>query len=314
MNFKYKKQKYINGLRLGILLMAGCGLGACAYDPAEVVERRVEPQSKSSIDRSGDENEIPFDLVVSERFVLKNTPEKIRRLTLLEGSVLVANGEALKLDIEEIVSFGGIIEVDLPNPQTIGSAGGFLHITAKSGRGQFTIISRGKDGANGAKGSPGSRGAKGGNGRNAVVKVRADFMGGILHPRPYCHRHPTNGAPGKVGAAGGRGSNGGPGANSAAVLFELENPTGFQVSTDVIPGKGGSGGSGGDGGAGGDGGSPGKRDRAKICPAAQGGAVGPRGAQGLQGLAGKDGSAGPVCLKLGRAEVGECRDFDDLSQ
>jgi hypothetical protein len=326
LNFKYIKQKYKNGLRLWILLAAGCGLGACAYDPAESVgSNGGEPQSKNSLD------EIGSDLVVSERLVLKSYPEKIRRLTLLEGAVLATNGQALQLDVEEVVSFGGVIDTTPVDPTPAaganGISGGLFHLTATRGRGNLSIVAGGQSGAVGLKGAVGEVGAKGGRGGNgandyttecwfsALALFERDPGGpGHCHKNWSCSRQTGDGAQGARGTIGKPGLAGGSGGDSAPILVELEDPSGLLVSTEAHPGKGGSGGQGGDGGIGGPGGDPGARDSRNICRVANRGPQGTRGDQGPLGLGGKDGNEQPICLRLGVAQIGNCRDFDDLMQ
>ncbi len=106
---KIKKDK--NGLRLWILVVSAMGLGACACELGDVAgSNSSEPQSRNLQDELG------TDLVISERMLAKIYSDKIRRFTILEGAVLATNGHPLKLDVEEIVSFGGIIDTTPVDP------------------------------------------------------------------------------------------------------------------------------------------------------------------------------------------------------
>lgn len=195
--FKYKKGKIQNGLRLlGLMGLAGL-IGACAYDPAEKSgKNRVESQSRNL------SNEVPFDLVVADRLVLTSVPEKIRRLTILEGAVLSTNGQELKLDIQELVSDNGIIDTTpitpVPRLGASGLSGGLLQINAQHARGRLTVIAGGQNGGAGRKRINGK------------------------HPRPAV-----------------RGGNGG---DSSPVLFKLTDPSDLLISVDASPGKGSMGG------------------------------------------------------------------------
>ncbi len=227
MNFINKKRKYKSGLRLLILLAGGGVLGACGYDPPEGVPlRTVESQS----------NDVGIDLVVPDRLVLKSSPGKIRRLVLLEGAVLSTDGYNLKLEIEELVSFGGTISTTpisrSSETERRGRSGGELQILAQKGQGRLRIISGGQDGVSGAK------------------RVKA-----------------TKSKRARAGAPGGNGG------DSSAVLFVMIDAADFLVSTEVQPGKG-----------------------------------------GIGDPVGKDGVERPFCMRLGKASIGECRDFQEMTR
>jgi len=313
-------------LRLSVLLAAVLALGACAYDPADGAgSDRGEPQSKSSLGETR-------DLVVSERVVISSYPEKIRRLTILKGAVLATNGQTLHLEAEEIVSFGGVIDTTpfdpAPNVGASGLSGAFFHLSAKRGRGNLAIIAGGQNGgagAEGALGDPGSKGSRGNNGEASYHTecLRLLFGGFFRDPGEgpgrcfknwYCSRSTGNGGRGAQGGIGKPGLVGGDGGDTSPVLVELDDPSGIAISTELRPGLGGVGGRGGDGGPGGRGGDPGSRDARKQCREASRGAQGPQGEQGPAGSSGKEGERQPICLRLGTAEIGNCRDIDDLTQ
>lgn len=306
------------------MLVVGGVAGGCAYDPAEVA-KAVEPQARTLPD------EIGSDLVVSERLVLKSSPGKIRRLILMDGAVLSTNGQALRIDAEEVISTNGIIDTTPSDPSLAtgasGVAGGLLHLKAKRGRGNLLIVAGGQNGAPGVKGLKGDTGTKGGRGNNgeadyttecwllALSRVEREPGGpGRCHKNWYCSRQTGNGAPGARGGTGKPGLPGGNGGDSSPVLLELEDPSGLLVTAEVRPGKAGDGGQGGDGGLGGPGGDAGRRDSRNLCRVASGGSQGPQGSQGTFGAAGKDGSQQPLCLRLGAAQVGDCRDFEELTR
>ena len=349
-------EKYKNGLRLWVVLGLMGVVGACAYDPVEVpVKEGVESQSKNDPDKAEEvpvaapvtapavtpevsttvkpPEEIPFDIVVSERFVLTSTPEKIRRLTIIEGAVLATNGQAVNLVVQELVSQNGTIDTTpttaITQSGAKGASGGLLHIKASVGRGRLTIIGGGQAGATGQKGGPGNRGGAGGRGGDAAVSYTTECYRtpsdrlAIFEPfvdhHPcikswFCSRDTGDGAQGGIGGTGQPGLAGGDGGDSSPVLVEIADPKEIVVSSEARPGKGGIGGPGGDGGMGGPGGAPGTRDSQNLCRTATWGGQGARGAQGPQGSVGKDGIAKPICLQLGNAQVGDCRDFSDLTQ
>ena len=334
-------QKYKNKMRIWVLLAWMLGLGACAYDPAmeeksnnkpEIAEKEQEENTiDDPEDESVDEDEVDdrVDLLVSERLLLKSFPEKIRRLTFLENSVLETDGANLKLDVEEIVSFGGSIDT---TPKTKpsgfgnkGNDGGLLFIHAQRGRGDLKIIAGGQNGsigAKGARGKSGSKGARGHDGKNdyqtecllSVLTILDREFPGRCFKNWYCSRETGDGAIGGRGATGKTGLRGGAGGDSSPIFVKLEDPSDIVISTEVRFGKGGIGGSGGDGGLGGQGGDPGSRDSRKLCRSANRGPQGPRGKQGPSGPNGTDGKEQPICLRLGAAQIGDCRDFNNLTQ
>ena len=337
MNFNYKKYKNKNGLRLSILLAVGFALGACAYDPVpDVGSNSSEPQADNSKNgdpgtRNAAKSPALHDLVVSGRLVVTSYPESIGRLTILEGGVLATDGQELALDVQEIVSWNGVIDTTPQNPAlTIGSSGRsgkLFHLTAKSGSGQLKIISAGQNGATGQQGSTGDAGGTGGRGSDGADNFSTECWlasfspfghepGGTGHCSKnwYCSKQTGDGAQGARGGTGRVGLSGGPGGDASPVLVELADPTGIQISTEVRIGKGGDGGLGGNGGPGGGGGDPGSRDSKNLCRVAERGPQGPVGDQGPQGPTGKDGVPKPVCLRLGVAQIGDCGDFDELTQ
>jgi len=318
------KNKYKSSLRLWVLWGSMLGLGACAYDPNDVAgSNSGEPQSRNLSDKLGS------DLVISERVVLKSYPEKIRRLTILDGAVLATNGHPLSLDVEEIVSFGGTIDTTPVDPAATtgasGASGGLFRLSAKGGRGNLLIISGGQNGGVGAKGPSGETGAKGGRGQSgkndyqtdcllsALSVLNRDFPGRCFK-NWYCSRQTGDGAMGGRGGPGKAGLQGGAGGDSSPILLDLEDPSGLIVSTEIRVGRGGVGGLGGDGGSGGQGGDPGSRDSRKLCRSANRGPKGPIGPQGPTGPSGNDGSEQPICLRLGPAQIGDCRDFEELTR
>lgn len=318
------KQKYKSSLRLWVLWGAVLGLGACAYDPSDVAESNSgEPQSRTLSDK------IASDLVISERMVIKSYPEKIRRLTILEGAVLATNGHPLSLDVEEIVSFNGRIDTTPTEPvasvESHGASGGLFQLSAKRGRGNLHIVAGGQNGGVGAKGAlgdPGSKGARGHDGKNdyqtdcllsALSVFHREFPGRCFK-NWYCSRQTGDGAQGGRGGTGKPGLKGGAGGDSSPVLIDLEDPSGIIITTEVQVGKGGIGGPGGDGGPGGQGGDPGSRDSRKLCRSANRGPQGPLGNQGPLGPSGDDGKEQPFCLRLGAAQIGDCRDFETMTQ
>jgi len=74
------KNKYKSSLRLWVLWGSVLELGACAYDPNDIVESNSgEPQSRNLSDKLGS------DLVISERVAIKSYAKKIRRLDSASG-------------------------------------------------------------------------------------------------------------------------------------------------------------------------------------------------------------------------------------
>jgi hypothetical protein len=318
------KQKYKSSLRLWVLWGSMLGLGACAYDPNDIAgSNSGEPQSRDLSDKLGS------DLVISERVVLKSYPEKIRRLTILDGAVLATNGHPLSLDVEEIVSFNGRIDTTpnepVPSAGGQGASGALFQLSAKRGRGYLHVMAGGQNGGIGAKGPTGETGGKGARGHagkndyqtdcllSALSVLNREFPGRCFK-NWYCSRQTGDGAQGGRGGTGKPGLQGGDGGNSSPVLIELEDPSGIIISTEVQVGKGGFGGPGGDGGLGGSGGAPGSRDSRKLCRSANRGPRGPRGNQGPLGPSGDDGKEQPICLRLGAAQIGDCRDFKEMTQ
>jgi len=323
MNIRNRK----GSLKLGAVVLFTGLLSACAYDPS--MESSDEFQTEESEEKSKETGAIGVDVLVSERLVLKSFPEKIRRLTILENSVLETGGANLKLDIEEIVSFGGSIDTtpktSLLGYGTNGTDGGSLSIKARRGKGNLKIIAGGQDGNTGAKGSTGTQGSKGGTGQNGLSQFECLFS--LLTPFDrdpggpgrcikswYCSRDTGNGAQGGQGTRGSAGFAGGNGGNSSPVLIVFDDPTGIEIHTEVRPGIGGLGGEGGNGGIGGPGGDPGSRDSRNACREASRGPQGPQGPVGPQGPNGKSGNENPICLKLGNAQIGDCRDFNNMTQ
>lgn len=310
-------------------------IGACAYDPAAVVVKSEgDSQTKKVPDEVPAKKEpkepevIPFDLVISERMVITRTPEKIRRLTLLEGAVIATNGQEIKLDVQELVSNNGVIDTTpyepAPSIGVSGLAGGMVHLTAAVGHGNLNITAAGQNGGNGSKGAMGNSGSQGAPGGNAAVNYTTEctlavpflslFMIDPDHHSHcfknwYCSAETGDGGQGARGGIGHAGLIGGNGGDSSPVLIEIEDPKDIVVRVNPKVGVGGTGGPGGDGGSGGAGGIAGIRDSGNLCRAAAQGPQGPRGAQGPQGPSGKDGIEKPICLRLGAAQVGDCRDF-----
>ncbi len=323
MNIKNRK----GSLKLGAVVLVTGLLGACAYDAS--MDSSDKFQTEESEEESKEESNDGVDVLVSERLVLKSFPEKIRRLTILENSVLETGGANLKLDIEEIVSFGGTIDTtpktSLSGYGTNGTDGGLLFIKALRGKGNLKIIAGGQSGTVGAKGSSGSQGPKGGTGQSGLSQFECLFS--LLTPFDrdpggpgrcikswYCSRDTGNGAQGGQGTQGSAGLIGGNGGNSSPVLVVLDDPSGIEIHTESHPGVGGLGGEGGEGGPGGPGGDPGSRDSRNACQEASRGPQGPRGNKGQQGPNGNSGIESPICLKLGNAQIGDCRDFHNLTQ
>ena len=252
------------------------------------------------------------------------------RLFLAPGSTLLTQGRALHVEVDEIVSLGGIVSTFLPGATATlgqdGRGGGSIVIRAKRARGVLFIQSRGENGGRGFPGGGGQLGPAGGKGSDGACDRRLVFswlMNLLIpeaHAEPrdrdirdpqrrswetYCKTQPGSGLPGGRGLTGETGRPGGRGGDSARVLVEITDPTGFQVRPSTLVGNGGSGGGGGPGGAGGAGGQPGARP-CNECPPASTGPTGSLGPIGSTGATGPTGIEQPICLKLASGVVGDC--------
>jgi len=310
-----KDMKLLAAVVLGALVLG------CAYDPVLDGE-----DSKSEFHSSDQERGI--DLVVNSTLVLSGVPDKIGRLIFLQDAVLSTDGADIKLVVDEIISHNGKISTlpksNKPELGASGLSGGSLHIEARTGRGNLTILAEGQNGGEGVKGATGARGPKGPRGNNGEADYELDCLLSspisLLfdpdRPRPgpcfkrwYCKRQTGDGGRGGQGARGQTGGAGGNGGESAKVFVQIDDPSQLSISTEVNVGRGGAGGQGGDGGRGGAGGDAGSQDNRKECRRANSGPEGPLGPKGPQGPRGFDADSGPICLVLGSARIGDCRDF-----
>lgn len=316
------------------LLVVGwfvCVVSGCAYDPADESDKsKPELHFSNSNEDQGDRG---IDFVVNEKVVLTSVPEKIGRLIFMQDAVLSTDGADLNLVVDEVISHGGTISTlpisTSPKLGEAGRSGGSLHFEARTGRGHLVILAEGQKGGTGVRGSKGSSGPKGPRGNNGEVDYELDCMFASPElrsfdpdrpePRPcfkrwFCSRQTGDGGRGGKGAKGTTGGAGGVGGSSAKVLVKIDDPSALRVSTEVSAGSGGVGGLGGDGGDGGAGGDPGSRDSRKKCRVANHGPNGPIGDRGDKGPDGEWGSEKAICLALGTARIGDCSDFDELTQ
>lgn len=323
--------KKIKDMKLLVAVLIGNAVSGCGYYPMGLDDKpKTELHSSES---SEDHDEKGIDFVVNDRVILTSVPEKIGRLIFMQDAILSTDGADLELVVDEIISHGGVISTlpmsNKPAAGQAGRSGGSLYFEARSGRGHLTIISEGQKGGKGIKGSKGARGAKGHRGNNGEADYKLDCMLSapanhelvfdVPEPRPcfkhwYCSRQTGNGGRGARGARGNTGGRGGAGGNSAKVFVKIKDPSELQVTTEVRVGLGGEGGLGGDGGDGGAGGDAGSQDRRKKCRTAHSGSQGPVGDQGSPGARGASGSKKAVCLMLGTAKIGDCNDFEELTQ
>ncbi|NCN39938.1 hypothetical protein GW916_01685 [bacterium] len=302
---------------LGVWAVLALGCGACAYDPADSGDSNIRTQHITVME-------------VSDELVISQNMAHIEKLVLHEGAIIKTEGHDVTLRIKHLVSKEGVIDTT-PRPKTAphgepAKSEGVLRIIAENAQGSLHIISRGQNGAKGRDGSKGATGAKGARGQNAETGQRCDHWLSLdsplalLRPDPeprcrwetYCKRHAGNGGQGHRGQAGGAGEDGAAGGNTAAALIDVASPQNFRVTYEEIVGLGGLGGVGGDGGEGGPGGDAGHGNR--VCGHAANGPQGPKGHQGPRGARGAEGSHRPICLRLGNTEIGNCREFDELTR
>lgn len=267
------------------------------------------------------EIQIPSDLAFSGLTTIGNVDSSIRRIFLNEGVVARTNGEEVTIDVNEIVSRNGVIETFAEGTTAAagqnGRSGGRIYIKTKKGRGNLTILARGENGGAGFQGPTGGSGAGGGPGRNGVADsesicrqplstLRPPSEGGRCYQNWYCSVETGDGASGGQGLPGGPGESGRSGGDSALIVVEVSDPSGFEINPVSLPGAGGAGGSGGRGGPGGPGGPPGAGDPRGKCRIAS---TGPQGGSGPLGAAGPIGISGikqPICTRLGETAFGEC--------
>lgn len=311
-----RREMRILGLALMMIFVA-----ACAYDPM------MEEGEFQNL--SGDQG---IDFVVSDKMILTSSQPKIKRLIFMENSVLSTEGADLNLVVDEIISHNGTIRTKASgSPATLGSdgvSGGMLRIQAKKARGHLSIIAEGQSGATGMTGAAGLHGSQGSKGHSASVsrqracpfmldtKFLREGPGPIdrCYWESYCSRETGDGARGAQGSQGDTGGVGGRGGDSATVMVEIEDPSLVTIATESIAGSGGMGGEGGVGGQGGPGGDAGDRDKGKVCRIAQLGPEGFVGPSGNTGSQGANGERKPICLVLGSAQIGDCKQFKDLTQ
>ncbi len=313
-------------MKLLVVVVLGVLVFGCAYDP--VADGEDSKPEFHAVDQ-----ERGIDLVVNSSLVLSGVPDKIGRLIFLQDAVLSTDGADLKLVVDEIVSHNGKISTlpksTKPELGAAGLSGGSLHIEARTGKGHLTILAEGQDGGEGIKGTPGSIGPKGPRGNNGEAGYELDcllsspikLLFNLDRPDPprcfkrwYCKRQTGDGGRGGQGARGHVGGAGANGGDSAKVFVHIEDPSELSISTEIHVGQGGAGGQGGDGGRGGVGGDGGSQDNRKECRGANSGPEGPHGPKGPQGPRGFDADAGPICLVLGSAKIGECDHFKGLTQ
>jgi hypothetical protein len=294
-----------------LVLMA---LGACAYDPAE-----PGPQAELSRLR---------DLEIVGETVITTSPEKVNRLILRKGARVFTRGNDVTLSADEILSEEVVIDTT-PDPITAllgetGRGGGSLKIFAARAQGSLHIVSAGQAGGAGRSGTTGGGGFEGGRGSDGKSGYTTECLRpmwtfdrdpggpGRCHKSWYCERATGNGGQGGIGKPGSSGEVGQAGGDTAEVLVRVDEPGGFRVTYELKPGAGGPGGAGGAGGPGGPGGEPGSPT--SYCRAAGRGPQGPQGPSGPAGAIGATGNSRAVCLRLGAAEIGDCRPFTDMTR
>ncbi len=259
------------------------------------------------------------------------------RLFFRAGSRIDMNGNGLQIEVNEVISDGGVVQ-SFPENQTAGygaagRSGGEIVVKAKTGKGTLFVYGRGENGGPGVPGKVGGPGKKGQAGRSGLAthetvnvvcncgprsrELReqarqgnplAMFQYVVERNRHRCISQTGDGAPGEIGGPGGDGGAGGRGGDSGKVSVEISDPTLLQVKAHLVPGKGGTGGTPGEGGAGGAGGNPGDKDLDyyDVCRNGVPGPTGPQGPRGRSGSRGEDGKELGLCLKLGLVNIGDC--------
>lgn len=103
--------------------------------------------------------EIPTDLVVNTLVFWSPQwkGDQFRRLFLKKGSVLITQGQNLKLEFAEIISEQGLITSFLPGQKAElgknGRSGGKLFISAKIAKGHLRVLMNGEHGGDGVPGT-----------------------------------------------------------------------------------------------------------------------------------------------------------------
>ncbi len=244
---------------------------------------------------------------------------RAKSLRLEKDSRIITDGKSLTLNVDSLISHGGVIETfakDQTAPQgQEGRSAGSIKIRAINAEGVLHIHGRGENGGVGVSGGPGEAGANGKDGRNYELELRPEFANFLsldhaitANEKNYlkCGSQTEDGQRGAPGQTGLEGNPGGRGGDSPYLSIVIGNPSNFRVEPLLTPGHGGRGGSGGLGGAGGLGGKAGERDPLELCRAAVSGSPGPNGLPGNPGEKGQDGTERPVCLDLGGIQSPGC--------
>ena len=284
---------------------------------------------------------VPKDYVVSG----ENTVRELRgfnRLVLVRGGVLRTLGQDLSIEVNEIISDGGVISTFSENAKAplgqSGRAGGSVRIVARRGSGQLVVQASGesggdgRDGENGPAGTTGGPGQPGDWGMNPTLYTSLDgnYLDSFARsmrqfPRPpkdsewkralngipfyVCARPPTAGETGGNGGPAQDGGSGGAGGDSGKVYVQILEDSEIQVRASGEVGLPGLGGRPGKGGLPGNGGPPGQQDQGHSCAPAQTGPTGQGGLEGRQGIPGTSGTRQPFCIKIWSRSYYDCDKF-----
>ena len=260
---------------------------------------------------------LPRDLEIRGQQKLERITH-VYRLFLRAGSTLYSDGKPLYIDVTQLISENSQIttfaENQIANESIDGRPGGTIVIRAERASGHLILNLRGEWGGSGRNGLPGRPGAPGKQGNPGVIGAKAIIhRPAIFGPLPqinrFCVTPPGPGESGENGVPGGIGGSGGRGGDSAKAYVVIQNPSGFKLIPNTLPGKGGIPGPGGVGGPGGQGGPPGVNPDSNVCPNASPGPTGVVGLKGAEGLPGLSGSPLPTCFRLGSANFGDCETF-----
>lgn len=239
-------------------------------------------------------------------------PKDFHRLFLKEKSILVTNGESLRIEIPEVFSENGSIATWPPGseaaPQTRGLGGGKITLLTEQLSGRINFYLRGQKGGTGLVGSAdttlnGSQGLPGVDMKYEITPYNCGHSEFPCLTLYKCLSPPGEGkigSDGKMGRKGGTGYNGGSTGSLQLICKDLS-----QAEWNLIyePGEGGNGGPGGPGGEGGPGGAPGSHQTLNngqltlVCEPASTGKKGQQGPQGPNGDKGAEGIKETSCIQ-----------------
>ncbi len=273
---------------------------------------------------------VPKDLELETGSELPGTDHGFHRLFLEQDGTYFVHDDSKELSFAELISRNSKIIIspkdEVAPPLEAGTALSEFRLNLGLGHGVLHLEARGQEGGKGVTGERGADGGKGGRGHNGESDFTRECLsangtifapGGPDGPRSpcfknyFCKYQTGDGGRGERGEDGKPGGPGAPGGDSPRLLITVENPLGFEVKPQSIPGSGGQGGDGGKGGHGGPGGDPGSRDARKTCGEGKRGPRGEDGSTGRLGSRGESGKAQPFCLAFGHARFGDCATFEE---